>query len=134
MSFPGSSVVKSLPADTGVAGSIPGMGISLEEAMATHFSVLVWKIPWTEEPSGLQSLGSGCKESGTTEQTQLHICEGGGLPGGASSKEPACQCRTHKRRGFDPWIEKIPWRRAHQPTPVFLPGIPWTEEPGGYGP
>ena len=30
------------------------------------------------------------------------------------------------------WVRKIPWRRAGQPTPVFLPGrIPWTEEPGG---
>ena len=27
-----------------------------------------------------------------------------------------------KRRGFDPWVRKIPWRRAWQPTPVFLPG------------
>jgi len=32
---------------------------------------------------------------------------------------------------FDPWIRKIPWRRAWQPTPVFLPAeFPWTEEPG----
>ena len=30
----------------------------LEEEMATHFSVLAWKIPWTEEPGGLQSIGS----------------------------------------------------------------------------
>ena len=37
-----------------------------------------------------------------------------------------------KRPGFDPWVEKIPWRRARQPTPVFLPGeSPWTEVPGG---
>ena len=36
------------------------------------------------------------------------------------------------RPGFDPWVRKIPWRRAWQPTPVFLPGeSPWTEEPGG---
>ena len=36
------------------------------------------------------------------------------------------------RPGFDPWVGKIPWRRAWQPTPVFLPGeSPWTEEPGG---
>ena len=27
-----------------------------------------------------------------------------------------------KRRGFNPWVRKIPWRRAWQPTPVFLPG------------
>ena len=33
---------------------------------------------------------------------------------------------------FDPWIGKIPWRRAWQTTLVFLPGeLPWTEEPGG---
>ena len=37
-----------------------------------------------------------------------------------------------QRLGFDPWVGKIPWRRAWQPTPVFLPKeSPWTEEPGG---
>ena len=45
-----------------------------------------------------------------------------GFPHGTSSKEPACQCRRHNRRGFDPWVGKIPWRRAWQPTPVFFPG------------
>ena len=45
-----------------------------------------------------------------------------GFPGGASGKEPACHCRRHKRCGFNPWVRKIPWRTAWQPTPVFLPG------------
>ena len=45
-----------------------------------------------------------------------------GFPGGASDKEPACQCRRCKRQGFNPWVRKIPWRRARQPIPVFLPG------------
>ena len=45
-----------------------------------------------------------------------------GFPGGASGKEPACQCRRHRRCRFNPWVGKIPWRRAWQPTPVFLPG------------
>ena len=45
-----------------------------------------------------------------------------GFPGGASGKEPICQFRRHKRCGFDPWVEKIPWRRTWQPTPVFLLG------------
>ena len=45
-----------------------------------------------------------------------------GFPGGASSKETACQCRRCKRSEFDPWVRKIPWRRARQLTPVFLPG------------
>ena len=42
-----------------------------------------------------------------------------GLPRWLSDKESACQGR---KRGFDPWVGKIPWRRAWQPTPVFLPG------------
>ena len=37
-----------------------------------------------------------------------------------SGKEPACQCRRHKRHGFDPWVGKILWRRAWQPTSVFF--------------
>ena len=45
-----------------------------------------------------------------------------GLPGGASRKEPVGQCRKLKRRRFNPWVRKFPWRRQWQPTPVFLPG------------
>ena len=44
-----------------------------------------------------------------------------GFPGGARGKEPTCQCSRHKRRGFDPWVRKMPWRRAWQTTPGFLP-------------
>ena len=39
----------------------------LEEEMATHSSILAWKIPWTEKPGGLQSMGS--QELDTTERT-----------------------------------------------------------------
>jgi len=35
---------------------------------------------------------------------------------------PACQCKRFKGCRFDPWVEKIPWRRKWQPIPVFLPG------------
>ena len=59
-------------------------------------------------------------------------CAAEGFPGGASGKEPVCQCRRCKRCRFDPWVRKISWRRAWQPTPVFLPGEPpCTEKPGG---
>ena len=44
------------------------------------------------------------------------------FPGGASGKEPACQCRRYKRSSFDPWVRKIPWRREWLPTQAFLPG------------
>ena len=39
-----------------------------------------------------------------------------------SLEEPTCQCRRHKRHGFNPWVRKIPWRRARQPTSVLLSG------------
>ena len=58
-----------------------------------------------------------------------------GFPGAVSGKEPACQCRRHKRRKFDPWAGKIPWRRAGQPTPLFLPGESHGERSlAGYSP
>ena len=58
LGLPGGSVIKSWLANSGDVGSIPGLGRSLQEEMATHYSVLDWKIPWTEEPGGLQSMGS----------------------------------------------------------------------------
>ena len=46
-----------------------------------------------------------------------------GFPGGASGKEPACQCRIRKRLGSDPWVGKTLWHRKWHPTTVFLPLI-----------
>ena len=54
-------MVKNLPVnagDTGDMGSIPESGRSPEKEMATNSSILAWKIPWTEDPEGLQSMGS----------------------------------------------------------------------------
>ena len=51
-------MVKNLPANAGDVGSVPCGTDPLEEEMVTHFSVLAWKTPWTEEPDGLQSSGS----------------------------------------------------------------------------
>ena len=62
--------VKNLPANAGDitdADSIPGLLGSLEEGMAAHSSILARRIPWTEEPGRLVSIG--CKESHTTEAT-----------------------------------------------------------------
>ena len=45
--------------DAGDVSSIPGLGRSPEgEGMATHCSIIAWTIPWTEDPGGLQSMGS----------------------------------------------------------------------------
>ena len=59
--FPGGSVVKNPPAiaeDAKDVSLIPGWVDPLAQEMATHFSMLSWKIPWTEEPDGLKSMGS----------------------------------------------------------------------------
>ena len=54
-----------------------------------------------------------------------------GFPGGIGGKEHASQFRRHKRCGLHLCVGKIPWRRAWQSTPVFLPGeSPCTKEPG----
>ena len=52
-------------------------------------------------------------------------------PSWLSGKESTCQSR---RGRFDAMVGKKPWRRKWQPTAVFLPGKPRTEEPGGYSP
>ena len=54
--FPGGSAVKNLPADAGDGGL--GWEDPLEKGLATHSSILVWRITWTEAPGGLQSMGS----------------------------------------------------------------------------
>ena len=76
------------------------------------------------KPGMLQFMGlQGVRHNLVTEQ-QLHIRLSWGFPGGTGVKEPTCQCRRYKGSGFSPWVGKIPWRKAWQPTPVFLPKNP----------
>ena len=56
-SSPGGSVVKNPPASAGDAVRSLGWEDPLEREMATRSSVLAWRIPWTEEPGGPQSMG-----------------------------------------------------------------------------
>ena len=53
----GGSDDKKSACNAGDLGLIPGLGRPLEKGMATHSSILAWRIPWTEEPGGLQSTG-----------------------------------------------------------------------------
>ena len=76
---------------------------------------------WVAPPSMCQH--SECQGRKSFPRTALN-----GPPWRLSDRESACRCR---RPGFDPWVEKIPWRRKRQPTPVLSPGKTWTEEPGG---
>ena len=54
------------------------------------------------------------------------------FPDGASGKEPACQCKRWRRHRFDPWVWKVPWRRAWKPVQYSCLESPMDgEEPGG---
>ena len=67
MDIPCDSVVKNLPASTGkMQIQFLSWEDPMEKKMATHSNTLAWKIPWTEEPGGLQSMG--LQGLDTTEQ------------------------------------------------------------------
>ena len=73
-----------------------GWDIPLEEGMATHSRILAWRIPWTEEPGGLESTGAQ-RELDTTERLPFHfslscIGEGNGNP-------LQCSCLENSRDG-----------------------------------
>ena len=57
MSFPSGSRVKNLPAMQVQDVRTLGQEDPLEESLTTHSSILAWRIPWTEEPGGAQSIG-----------------------------------------------------------------------------
>ena len=107
--------------NAGDAGLIPGSGRS--SRWWAQQPTLVF-LP--EESHGQRSLAGyrpqGQKESHMTEATEHAHMADQDFPSGASGKEPGCQFRGRKRPKFNPQVRKIPWRRAQQPAPVFLPG------------
>ena len=70
---------------------------ALEKEMATHSSILAWRIPGTEEPSGLLSMGSHRVGHNWSDLVAAAA---------AADKESAGP-------GFDPWVGKIPWKRGN---------------------
>ena len=104
----------------------------LEKGMATNSRILTWRIPGTEDPVRLQSMGSQRvqhdwatftstlsrknSDSHTVPALQvLHLQVP--LPARLTPRHMHC-----KRLGFHPCVRKIPWRRKWQPSPVFMPG------------
>ena len=73
--FPGGLVVKNLPAIQEMQVRTLGQEDPLEKEMATHSSILAWKIPWTEEPRELWSIGSHrVRHDWVTEHTCMQEC------------------------------------------------------------
>ena len=69
------------------------------------------------QTKGKGDMGVG-KSHGSCGRKAGHFDSGLDFASGSEGKGSACNARG----GFDPWIGKIPWRRAWLPTPVFLPG------------
>ena len=120
VSFPGGTMEKNLPADTGDAkdkGSIHGLGRSPEIGMEITSVFMPKK---SHGQRSLEGYSSGVAKV-RHDWSHTHNVELGmfGLLCLFSSKESACPCR---RCRFDFWVGKIPWRRKCQPTSVFLPG------------
>ena len=87
--------------------------IDIVQAMALKFHFSLWRRR-LYRPS-FQTTKSFCRMFGTW-------CHGqGGFPRCLSGRESACQYSICKRCRFSSWVRKIPWRRAWQCTPVFLP-------------
>ena len=98
--------VKAFAYNVGDPGSIPGLGRSPGEERETHSSILAWKIPWTEEPGRLQSMGSQRVRHDWV--TSLHFMDIYGV----SLVAQRLKCLPAMWEiGFDPWVRKIPWRR-----------------------
>ena len=122
-------MIKNPPDNAGDAGSILNPEDPLKEEMATHSSVLAWRIPWTKEPGRLQSMESQRVRQDwatiLTQRTQL-----GFLGGSAVENLPAAQ-ETHemlvRSLGWDDPLEE--GMATHSSTLAWR--IPWTEEPGG---
>ena len=101
-------------------GIIDSIAVSLSELQ----EIVKDREAWCAKVQGVAELDR--LSDGTTNDS-VQFYDHAGFPGGSERI-----CLQRGRCGFDPWVGKIPWRRARQPTPVFLPGEPpWTEVPGG---
>ena len=108
-------IVKNLPAICETWVRSLGWEDSLEEAMVTHSSILAWRIPWTEEPGELQSMGSQkVKHDGATNTRILQRRKKYNF---GFHVERRVERRKHERRELS-WSKEEP----HCPDTAFAPG------------
>ena len=107
---------------------LDGITDPMDMSLSKLWELVMYREAWHAAVHGVTKSWTGLSDS-----AELTIRKG--FPGGASGKEPACQCRRYKRCWLDPWIRKIPWKRAWQPTSVFMPGESYGQKSlAGYSP
>ena len=116
--------VKHLPGNEEYLGSVPGSGRSLEMEMAMHSSTLAWKMPWTDEPGRLQSMGSqrvlhdwatSLYLDSQIEKLNLNFCFRASLVAQLVKNPPTM---------WETWVWSLGWEDPMEKgkAPVFWPG------------
>ena len=99
---------------------------SITDSMDMNLSKL-WEIVKDREAWCAAVHGVAKSWTGLSDLTHTHIQPEEGFPDGVTGKEPNCQCRRHKRHGFNSGDRKV--MATH--SSIFAWRISWTEEPGG---
>ena len=111
--------------NAGDVGSIPKSGRSMEKGMTTHSSVLAWRIPWTAEPGGLQSMGSQRVRHDWVTNT---LCLKDSSEGRADNR--AVQARGVYLSSLLPCsTTQVQFSSVQSFSPVRFPATPWTAAP-----
>ena len=153
MGFPVAQTVKNVTALQETRVWSLGQEDPLEKGIATHSSILAWRSPWTEEPGGLQSMGSQTAEDdwvtnttsteiphilmvpnyqentlGFLDKVKLHLLLLKGFPDGSVVKNPPAlqETRVWSLGGEDPLEKEMATHSS-----LLAGRIPWTEKPGG---
>ena len=134
-------VVKNLP-KAGDPGSTPGSGRSLGGGHGNPFQYSCLENPM--DRGARRATVQGVAKSRTRLKWLSHAClplvyirqmNNKAVPAASLVPQLLRICLPRRRPGFDPWVGKIPWRRAWPPTPVFLPGNPYGQRSlTGYSP
>ena len=109
-SFLVAQMVQNLPAMWETWVRSLGQEDPLEKGKTTHSSILACRIPWTEKPGGLQSMGSQRVRHDWATNTYPLVAQ--------TVKNLPAMPETRAQS----WVRKVPQRREWQPTPIFLPG------------
>ena len=108
----------------------------LEKEIATHSRILAWEILWTEEPDGLQSIGSQkSRHHWVTEHAHPHMHQFIRKDTTQEQASPVAQMVKHLPAMWETWVRSLGWedpleKEMATHSTIFVWKIPWKEEPG----